>query len=139
MPKRASELILSVLLLTLLEMNPRINFIGNGYSSLGFKIATDKNSYMSFCNETVTSKLFSIYLVFLDAFPIQAPQATAFLLAIYNKIWTTGHFPPAWTLAIILAILKSAKSGHLPQDYCPIALTSCLCKMFERMVNFSLM
>ena len=68
-----------------------------------------------------------------------APQATHFLLYLYNKVWTEGDFPPAWKIAIILPFLKPSKSGHLPSDYRPIALTSCLCKLLERMVNCRLM
>ena len=58
---------------------------------------------------------------------------------MYNKIWSTGEFPPTWREALTLPFLKPDKTGHSPQDYRPIVLTSCLCKVLERMVNSRLM
>ena len=66
-------------------------------------------------------------------------SSLSFLLTIFNHIWTSGNFPSHWRDALILPFLKPNKSGTLPQDYRPIALTSCLCKLLERMVNFRLM
>ena len=38
-------------------------------------------------------------------------------------------------LAIILAFVKPGKDKFLAASYRPIALTSCLCKLMEKMVN----
>ena len=38
-----------------------------------------------------------------------------------------------------LPFLKPGKDPNLPSSYCPISLTSCICKLFERMVNHRLM
>ena len=57
------------------------------------------------------------------------------LLNIFNYIWTTGKFPEDWTLATIIAIPKPGKDPAEPNNYRPIALTSCLCKTLERMIN----
>ncbi|MEJ1857854.1 reverse transcriptase domain-containing protein, partial [Escherichia coli] len=46
-----------------------------------------------------------------------------------------GPYPTEWHEAIILPFLKSDKSGLHPQDYRPVALTNCICKLFERMIN----
>ena len=62
-----------------------------------------------------------------------------FLLALFNRVWLSGDFPPQWREALVLPFLKPGKSGALPQDYRPIALTSCVCKLLERMINFRLM
>ena len=67
------------------------------------------------------------------------PSSIAFLLSIYNKIWSEGVFPPAWREAIILPFLKPGKTGSQPQHYTPIALTSCLGKLLERRINTRLM
>ena len=57
------------------------------------------------------------------------------LLNIFNYIWTTGKFPDGWQYATILPILKPGKDPAEPNNYRPIALTSCLCKTLERMIN----
>ena len=48
------------------------------------------------------------------------------LLNIFNYIWTTGKFPEDWTLATIIPIPKPGKDPAEPNNYRPIALTSCL-------------
>ena len=57
------------------------------------------------------------------------------LLHIFNDIWTTGVFPESWRLATIISIPKPRKDHAEPTNYRPIALTSCLCKTLERMIN----
>ena len=57
------------------------------------------------------------------------------LLNIFNYIWTTDKFPEDWTYATIIPIPKPGKDPSEPNNYWPIALTSCLCKTLERMIN----
>ena len=57
------------------------------------------------------------------------------LLGAINYIWTTGNFPPEWHLATVITIAKAGKDSTDPTSYRPIALTSCLCKVMERMIN----
>ena len=57
------------------------------------------------------------------------------LLNIFNCIWTTGKFPDGWQYATIIPIPKPGKDPAEPNNYRPIALTSCLCKTLERMIN----
>ena len=54
---------------------------------------------------------------------------------IFNYIWTTGKFPDGWQYATIIPIAKPGKDPAEPNNYRPIALTSCLCKTLERMIN----
>ena len=56
-------------------------------------------------------------------------------LNIFNYIWTTGKFPEDWIYATIIPISKPGKDPAEPSYYRPIALTSCLCKTLERMIN----
>ena len=57
------------------------------------------------------------------------------LLNLFNKIWTSGSFPECWRQATVIPIPKPGKDSTNPTNYRPIALTSCLCKTMERMVN----
>ena len=61
-----------------------------------------------------------------------------FLLQIINKIWTDGVFPNSWRMAIVLAFIKPGKNPLLESSYRPIALTSCVCKLTEKIVNVRL-
>ena len=54
---------------------------------------------------------------------------------IFNYIWTTGKFPDDWQYATVILIPKPGKDPAEPNNYRPIALTSCLCKTHERMIN----
>ena len=56
------------------------------------------------------------------------------LLKLYN-IWVNGTVPETWRQSIIAPIPKSGKDTSNPQNYRPIALTSCLCKTLEQMIN----
>ena len=62
-------------------------------------------------------------------------NALVHILQIFNDIWTTGVFPESWRLATIIPIPKPGKNPAEPTNYRPIALTSCLCKTLERMIN----
>jgi len=57
------------------------------------------------------------------------------LLDKNNEIWSGGDFPSQWRGATIIPIPKAGKNLSDPGNYRPIALTSCICKTFERMVN----
>ena len=57
------------------------------------------------------------------------------LLDIFNGIWESGNFPDSWREATVIAIPKPGKETSDANSYRPIALTSCLCKTMERMVN----
>ncbi|GBM97109.1 putative RNA-directed DNA polymerase from transposon X-element, partial [Araneus ventricosus] len=57
------------------------------------------------------------------------------ILDLCNRIWREHYFPTLWQQAIIIPLLKPGKDPTNPSNYRPIALTSCLCKLFERMIN----
>jgi len=74
----------------------------------------------------------SIHYQMLKKFPDSTMDT---LLGAINYIWTTGNFPPEWHLAIVIPIAKPGKDSTDPTSYRPIALTSCLRKVMERMIN----
>ena len=57
------------------------------------------------------------------------------LFNISNYIWITGKFPEDGQYATIIRIPKPGKDSTEPNNFRPIALTSCLCKTLERLIN----
>ena len=57
------------------------------------------------------------------------------LLSIFNQIWKSGVLPHSWKEATIIPIPKPGKDNTNASNYRPIALTSCVCKTLERMIN----
>ena len=62
-------------------------------------------------------------------------NAKKFLLKIMNKIWETGILPKDWKISIIVPVKKPNKDAFQATSYRPIALTSCVCKLMEKMIN----
>ena len=60
------------------------------------------------------------------------------LLHIINLSWSSGQVPQCWKEAIMIPVLKKGKNKNKAISYCPISLTSCLCKTMERIVNLRL-
>jgi len=67
------------------------------------------------------------------------PCSLQLLLSIFNHYWTTDTFPSTWHNATVIPIPKPGKDHTNPTNYRPIALTSCLCKIFEKILNARLM
>ena len=68
------------------------------------------------------------------------PENTlSFILGLINRIFREHNFPKLWELAKFLPFVKPGKDSYIPGSYRPIALTSCLCKLMEKMVNARLM
>ena len=68
------------------------------------------------------------------------PESSLFLLlTVFNSIWEARMFPPSWREATVVASQELGKASTDPNNYRPIALTSCLCKTMERMLNNWLM
>ena len=57
------------------------------------------------------------------------------LLKTFNDIWETGNVPKSWKETTIIPIPKPGKDNANPNNYRPIALTSCICKTLEHMIN----
>jgi len=63
------------------------------------------------------------------------PNAVNTLLQALNNIWFAGNCPQSWCTSTVIPIPKHAIDASDPNNYRPIAVTSCLCKVMERMVN----
>ena len=73
-----------------------------------------------------------VHYQMLKHLPSKSLQA---LLDIFNDIWETGKFPESWELSTIIPVPKPGKDHTEPTNYRSIALTSCLFKTLERMIN----
>ena len=73
-----------------------------------------------------------LYYQFLTHLP---QDCLKILLQLFNTIWLSGKIPSSWKEATVVPIPKPNKDLSDPTNYRPIALTSCLCKTMERMVN----
>ena len=62
-------------------------------------------------------------------------SSLSILLENNNSIWATGNIPKSWKEATVIPIPKPDKDHTDPSNYRPIALTSCVCKTMERMIN----
>ena len=65
-------------------------------------------------------------------------SAKLILLQIYNIVWTKGVYHKQWRSAVVLSFLKPEKPADDSASYRPIALTSCVGKLMEKMVNTQL-
>jgi len=65
--------------------------------------------------------------------------ARPYFLDVINVIWTKSYFDNRWRKAIVIPIPKPNKDHKNPMNYRPISLTSCLCKLIEKMVNNRIM
>ena len=74
----------------------------------------------------------NIHCLFLKHLP---NTSLHLLLDIFNNIWLSGNVPKSWKEATVIPVPKPGKDNTDPTNYRPIALTSCLCKTLERMIN----
>ena len=61
-----------------------------------------------------------------------------FLLHIFNLSWSSHFFPSIWKISSIIPIHKMGKPLDSPAFFRPISLTSCVSKLFERIILSSL-
>ena len=55
-----------------------------------------------------------------------------------NGMWEAGDMPSIWKLANVIPIPKPGNDHSEPSNERPIALTSCVCKTMERIINVRL-
>ena len=75
-----------------------------------------------------------IHYQFLKHLPFRSLDSLI-LLRIFNQVWHTGILPDFQKEAIVIPIPKPGKDSTNTANYRHIALTSCICKTMEQMVN----
>ena len=111
------------------------NFQSNNNENFNTTVSLNEiNSALQKCNETAPGEDQIHYSMIKNL----SKSALSFLLKIYNRIFLNDIFPAAWRNAIVLPFLKPDKAPNLTTSYRPIALTSCLCKLLEKIINVRL-
>jgi hypothetical protein len=62
-------------------------------------------------------------------------KGKAYCLNMFNKFLNENFFPKQWKDSIILPFPKANKDHSNPANYRPISLTSCICKVMEKIMN----
>ena len=61
-------------------------------------------------------------------------SAQLLLLSLFNRSWYSHTFPSCWKPTTIIPIHKPGKPTSSPSSFRPISLTSCISKLFERLI-----
>ena len=117
-----------------------------GYLSELRRATCPVESHSSFCSPfspteflAAASNLFSFTATGPDkvAYPMlkHLPRSGMdFLPHIFNLSWTLHSFPSIWKTSSIIPIHKMGKLLDSPASFRPISLTSCVSKLFERII-----
>jgi hypothetical protein len=57
------------------------------------------------------------------------------VLLLFNTLYSNAFVPDAWKKAIVIPLPKPGKPSDDANSYRPISLTSCFCKIFERIIT----
>ena len=108
--------------------------------SLNFEAYNAKFSLREFREALISSKATAPGedLVMYEMLKHLPDNAKKFLLKIMNKIWETGILPKDWKISIVVPVKKPNKDAFQATSYRPIALTICVCKLMEKMINIRL-
>ena len=100
----------------------------------------------SFCSPLSLAE-FSTAISKLSSFTASGPDQVAYpflkhlpepaqllLLSLFNRSWSTHTFPSCWKPSTIIPIHKPGKPTSSPSSFRPISLTSCIFKLFERLI-----
>ena len=66
--------------------------------------------------------------------PKHLPEPAQLLLSLFNRSWYSHTFLSSWKPATIIPIHKRRMPTSSPSSFCPISLTSCISKLFERLI-----
>ena len=66
------------------------------------------------------------------------PTMQTLILSTFNRILIEQAFPVSWKTNVVVPIAKPRKDAYDPKNYRPITLSSCMCKLVEKMANVRL-
>ena len=64
-----------------------------------------------------------------------SPDNKKYLLHLFNYLYINDCVPEVWKRAIVILLMKPGKPSNKAASYRPISLTSCLGKLFERILT----
>jgi hypothetical protein len=64
-----------------------------------------------------------------------SPNNKKNVLLLFNALYSNAFVPDAWKKAIVIPLPKPDKPADDANSYRPISLTSCFCKIFERIIT----
>ena len=89
---------------------------------------------LSTCNDSAPGEDMVTYSMIKNMHPTCLNE----LLCTINMFWSEGTFPDEWKRATVLSFAKPGKDPTVCSNYRPIALTSSVCKLVEKIVNVRL-
>ena len=117
------------------EEHRSIDFTSRGEESYNLPFTTQEfDSALGNCNDTAPGPDEIPYVMLRHI----SNETKLFVIGLLNRIWRESNFPDVWEIATVLPFCKPGKDRFVPTSYRPIALTSCLCKLMEKMVNVRL-
>ena len=108
-------------------------------------VTCPEESHSSFCSPfsstevlAAASNLFPFTATGPDkvAYPVlkHLPRSGMDFLHVFNLSWSWHSFPSIWKTSIIIPIHKMGEPLDSPASFRPISLTSCVLKLFERII-----
>ena len=104
-------------------------------------------SHSSLCSPSPSTEFLAAASNLFSSFTATGPDKVAypmlkhlprsgmdFLLHIFNLSWSSHSFPSIWKTSSIIPIHKMGKPLDSPASFRPISLTSCVSKLFERII-----
>ena len=120
------------------------DFVKNKPSFTSNNNTNSENNFLvkSFTMQELTSAIFSRKdsAFGLDGVPYimlkkLSSEGLEILLNIFNNLWVNNDIPSSWRQDCLIPILKPDKLRSNPDSYRPIALTSCVGKVFEQLLK----
>ena len=121
--------------LRLIAENTPINFISNNQEEHNTRITmTELECSLKKCSDTAPGEDEITYQMLKNL----SESGKALLLFLYNRIFLEDLFPKIWQKSILLPFPKPGKDPKLCNSYRPISLTSTVCKLLEKILNYRL-
>lgn len=116
-------------------LNEPLNY--NKTDNIGNNYLTDPFSYQElhsalFSRRDTSHGLDGIPYILLKKL---TPNCLIIFLNLLNRMWKENFIPEEWKTDCLVPVLKPGKDKLLPDSYRPIALTSCIGKIFEQLLK----